>query len=66
MFVWFIGATTAVFLGFIFPALIALRLGQQGAVLGSRERLLSWFMLVLAIIVSIVGVIGNIYSMEGQ
>lgn len=62
----FTGATTAVSLGFIFPALIALRLGQQGAVLGSRERLLSWFMLVLAIIVSIVGVIGNIYSMEGQ
>ncbi|KAI3820584.1 hypothetical protein L1987_08132 [Smallanthus sonchifolius] len=61
----FTGATTAVSLGFTFPALIALRLGRDGPLgLTSRERLLSWLMLVLAIIVSLVGVFGNIYGMQ--
>ncbi|KAK9080617.1 hypothetical protein SSX86_000375 [Deinandra increscens subsp. villosa] len=59
------GATTAVSLGFTFPALIALRLGRKGPLgLNSRDRMLSWVMLVVAIIVSIVGVVGNIYSMQ--
>ncbi|XP_057969232.1 amino acid transporter AVT6E [Malania oleifera] len=62
----FTGATTAVSLGFIFPSLIALRLRKQGAVLSFGEKLLSWLMLILATIVSIVGVIGNIYSIKGQ
>ncbi|KAI3686285.1 hypothetical protein L1987_79959 [Smallanthus sonchifolius] len=61
----FTGATTAVSLGFTFPALIALKLGRDGPLgLTSRERLLSWLMLVLAIIVSMVGVFGNIYGMQ--
>ncbi|KAK1407097.1 hypothetical protein QVD17_38708 [Tagetes erecta] len=59
------GATTAVSLGFTFPALIALRLGRNGPLgLSSRERSSSWLMLVLAIIVSLVGVFGNIYGMQ--
>ncbi|OAY36936.1 hypothetical protein MANES_11G061300v8 [Manihot esculenta] len=62
----FTGATTAVSLGFIFPSLIALKLSDRGESLSHGEKLLSWFMLIMAIIVSIVGVIGNIYSLKGQ
>ncbi|KAK9066300.1 hypothetical protein SSX86_013624 [Deinandra increscens subsp. villosa] len=60
----FTGATTAVSLGYTFPALIALRLGGQGYGLTDRERLLSWSMLCLAILVSVVGVISNICSLQ--
>ncbi|KAF5741752.1 Transmembrane amino acid transporter family protein [Tripterygium wilfordii] len=62
----FTGATTAVSLGFIFPSLIALRLSRQGGSLSLVERYLSWMMLVLALMVGIVGVIGNIYSIKDQ
>uniref|UniRef100_A0A5B7BAD1 Amino acid transporter transmembrane domain-containing protein n=1 Tax=Davidia involucrata TaxID=16924 RepID=A0A5B7BAD1_DAVIN len=62
----FTGATTAVSLGFTFPSLIALRLSRQGNGLSCGERLLSWSMLILAVVVSIVGVIGNIYSIKSQ
>jgi amino acid permease len=62
----FTGATTAVSLGFIFPSLIALRLNKQGGGLSFGEKFLSWLMLVLAIVVGIVGVIGNIYGIESQ
>lgn len=62
----FTGATTAVSLGFTFPALIALRLSSQGPGLTSRERFLAWLMLSLAIMVSFVGVIGNVYSMQSK
>lgn len=62
----FTGATTAVSLGYTFPALIALKLGGQGPDLTSRERRLSWFMLCLAILVSVVGVISNIYSLQSD
>ncbi|KAK9281913.1 hypothetical protein L1049_004821 [Liquidambar formosana] len=62
----FTGATTAVSLGFIFPSLIALRLGHEGGGLSHAEKLLSWLMLILAMVVSIVGVIGNVYSMKSQ
>ncbi|KAI4387078.1 hypothetical protein MLD38_004938 [Melastoma candidum] len=62
----FTGATTAVSLGFIFPPLIALRFCQKGASLNHAEKFLSWVMLVLAVIVSIVRVIRNIYSLESQ
>ncbi|XP_039051662.1 amino acid transporter AVT6E-like [Hibiscus syriacus] len=64
----FTGATTAVSLGFTFPALIALRLSQQeeGLSLSRVEKLLSWLMLILAIIVSISGTIGNIYTIQSK
>ncbi|PIA42245.1 hypothetical protein AQUCO_02000009v1 [Aquilegia coerulea] len=62
----FTGATTAVSLGFIFPSLIALRLNKQGDNLTFREKLLSWFMLIMASAVSIVGVIGNVYSINSK
>lgn len=62
----FTGATTGLSLGFIFPALIALRLDNQGTSLSRGERILSWFMFVLAIIVSIIGVTGNIYSLKNK
>ncbi|CAK9150140.1 unnamed protein product, partial [Ilex paraguariensis] len=62
----FTGATTAVSLGFTFPSLTALRLSKQKNGLTKGENFLSWLMLILAVIVSIVGVIGNIYSMESQ
>lgn len=60
----FTGATTAVSLGFTFPALISLRLSQQEESLSlSRvERFFSWLMLIIAVIVSISGIIGNIYT----
>ncbi|KAM0043786.1 putative amino acid transporter, transmembrane domain-containing protein [Helianthus debilis subsp. tardiflorus] len=61
----FTGATTAVSLWFICPALIALRLsGKGGPSLTSGERLLSWMMLILATTVSIVGVLGNVYGLS--
>ncbi|KAL2332492.1 hypothetical protein Fmac_020073 [Flemingia macrophylla] len=59
----FTGATTAVSLGFIFPSLVSLRLSHEGY-LSRGEWVLSWVMLVLAVIVSIVGVVGNVYSLE--
>nr|GEW92027.1 transmembrane amino acid transporter family protein [Tanacetum cinerariifolium] len=62
----FTGATTAVSLGFTFPALIALRLSSLGPGLTSRERFLAWLMLCLAVIVSVVGVAGNIFSMQNK
>ena len=60
------GATTAVSLGFIFPSLIALRLGQQRGCLSFGEKFLSRLMLVFAILVGVFGMIGNIYSIESQ
>ncbi|XP_058111434.1 amino acid transporter AVT6E [Magnolia sinica] len=62
----FTGATTAVSLGFIFPSLIALKLNQQGENLEHGVKILSWVMLVLAVLVSIIGVTGNIYSINSQ
>lgn len=62
----FTGATTAVSLGFIFPSLIALRLSREGEPLSRGEKILSWTMLVLAMIVSVIGVIGNIYGIRSM
>ncbi|KAJ0989514.1 hypothetical protein J5N97_007870 [Dioscorea zingiberensis] len=62
----FTGATTGLSLGFIFPSLISLRLDRQGKNLGHGARILLWLMLVLAGVVSIVGVVGNIYSLKNQ
>ncbi|CAH9092095.1 unnamed protein product [Cuscuta epithymum] len=60
----FTGATTAVSLGFTFPSLIALQLSKEGNRLSKGERKLCWLMLVLSIMVSILGVCGNVYSIE--
>ncbi|XP_010244924.1 PREDICTED: probable sodium-coupled neutral amino acid transporter 6 [Nelumbo nucifera] len=62
----FTGATTALSLGFVFPSLIALKLNHRGDNLKHGEKMLSWMMLILATLVSIVGVIGNIYSINSQ
>ena len=63
----FTGATTAVSLGFTFPALIALRISQQeGLSLSRVEKFVSWLMLILAVIVSIAGIIGNIYTIQSK
>ncbi|CAN6449938.1 unnamed protein product [Victoria cruziana] len=62
----FTGATTGLSLGFIFPSLVALRLNKQGEMLTSGQKLLSWSMLVLALTVSIIGVVGNVYSIKEQ
>ncbi|KAK8525079.1 hypothetical protein V6N13_016068 [Hibiscus sabdariffa] len=58
------GATTAVSLGFTFPALIALRIGEQDKVLrlSMGQKCVSWSMLILAVIVSVAGTVGNIVS----
>ncbi|KAL5988112.1 Amino acid transporter avt6e [Asimina triloba] len=47
----FTGATTAVSLGFIFPSVIALKLNKGGEDLDYKEKILSWVMLVLAVVV---------------
>ncbi|KAL0915274.1 hypothetical protein M5K25_015679 [Dendrobium thyrsiflorum] len=62
----FTGATTGLSLGFIFPCLIALRLDKQGVNLTRGERLLLWIMLSWALLVSIVGVVGNIYGLQSN
>jgi amino acid permease len=62
----FTGATTGLALGFMFPALVALRLDKEGCRLGHVERILSLGLLVLAIIVSIIGVVGNMYTLKSK
>uniref|UniRef100_A0ACD6ABU5 Uncharacterized protein n=1 Tax=Avena sativa TaxID=4498 RepID=A0ACD6ABU5_AVESA len=63
----FTGATTGLALGFMFPALMALRLDKEGAEhLGRGEKLLALGMLGLAIVVSIVGVAGNVYTLKSK
>lgn len=62
----FTGATTGMSLGFIFPALIALRLDKQEKNLKLREKYISWLMLVLAVVTGILGLVGNIYSLQNS
>ncbi|KAK4765346.1 hypothetical protein SAY86_026436 [Trapa natans] len=62
----FTGATAAVSLGFIFPSLVALKLNSKGVGLSPGERVLSWVMLLLAVIVSFVGIAGNVYSLRSK
>lgn len=62
----FTGATTAVSLGFIFPCLIALRLDGQGQSLTRGEKFFSYTMLVVAAIVGIIGVVGNVFGLQDQ
>lgn len=60
----FTGATTGLSLGFIFPALIALRSNpKQGESSGLRKKILPWAMLVMALVVSIIGVLGNVLNL---
>eukprot|EP00253_Pinus_taeda_P025842 PITA_25842 len=61
----FTGATTGLSLGFIFPALIALRSNpnQQEESVGLRKKILPWAMLVMALVVSIIGVLGNLLNL---
>lgn len=62
----FTGATTGLSLGFIFPALVGIRWWKFLNV-GSRKRrvifIFSWSMLVMAVIVSFIGVTGNIINL---
>lgn len=62
----FTGATTGLSLGFIFPCLIALRLDKKGGNLTCAERVLLWMMLSWALLVSVVGIVGNIYSLQSH
>jgi amino acid permease len=62
----FTGATTGLALGFMFPALVALRLDKEGCRLGHVERIRSLGLLVLAAIVSIIGVVGNVYTLKSK
>jgi hypothetical protein len=51
----------------MFPALVALRLDKEGLeCLGRGERLLALGMLGLAIVVSVIGVAGNVYSLRSK
>lgn len=59
----FTGATTGLSLGFIFPSLIALRSNQQGERLKLGNKIISWTMLVMALVVSIIGVVGNVFNL---
>jgi len=62
----FTGATTGLALGFMFPALVALRLDKEGNRLGHGERLLSLGLLGLSIVVSVIGVVGNVYTLKSK
>jgi amino acid permease len=62
----FTGATTGLALGFMFPALVALRLDKEGCRLGHVERIRSLGLLVLAAIVSIIGVVRNVYTLKSK
>lgn len=61
----FTGATTGLSLGFIFPALIALRSNpnQREESVGLRKKILPWAMLVMALVVSVIGVLGNFLNL---
>ncbi|KAL3701202.1 hypothetical protein R1sor_019224 [Riccia sorocarpa] len=54
----FTGSTTGLALGFMFPALVALRSVDGGVV----ERKLAWTILLMAVVVSAVGLTTQIYS----
>ncbi|CAJ1972774.1 unnamed protein product [Sphenostylis stenocarpa] len=56
----FIGATAAVSAGYIFPAAIALR--DSRGVATKKDKLLSWFMILLAVSSSSVAIFSDLYS----
>lgn len=57
----FTGATSAVAIGFIFPAIIAL--SDKFAVFSSTERIIARFMLILAVVVSVTGVFSAVVGL---
>ncbi|KAG4962562.1 hypothetical protein AAZX31_14G090200 [Glycine max] len=56
----FIGATAAISAGYIFPAAIALR--DTRGVATKKDRLLSWFMILLGVSCSTVAIFSDLYS----
>jgi amino acid permease len=62
----FTGATTGLALGFMFPALVALKLDKEGSRLGHGEKLLALGLLGLSILVSVIGVVGNVYTLKSK
>ncbi|XP_047341354.1 amino acid transporter AVT6B-like [Impatiens glandulifera] len=56
----FTGATTAVAVGFIFPAAIALR--DIHGIATKKDRMISWVMIVLAISSSTIAIFSDVYS----
>ncbi|KAK9756533.1 hypothetical protein RND81_01G104200 [Saponaria officinalis] len=56
----FTGATATISVGYIFPALIALRDNQNIAT--KKDRLLSWLMILLAVSSSTVAILSDMYS----
>ncbi|KAI3903464.1 hypothetical protein MKW98_032118 [Papaver atlanticum] len=56
----FTGATAATSLGFIFPAAIVLK--DQYGIATKKDRLLSWFLMILAVTSSTIAISSNIYS----
>uniref|UniRef100_K3Y275 Amino acid transporter transmembrane domain-containing protein n=1 Tax=Setaria italica TaxID=4555 RepID=K3Y275_SETIT len=64
--IWMAFKFTGLALGFMFPALVALRLDKEGSRLGHGERLLSLGLLGLSIVVSVIGVVGNVYTLKSK
>ena len=62
----FTGATTGLSLGFIFPALVGIRWWHILDIGPRKQRIIflgSWSMLVMAVLVSFIGIVGNILSL---
>eukprot|EP00249_Psilotum_nudum_P013451 c24339_g1_i1 orf=465-1808(-) len=57
----FTGSTAAVCLGFIFPGVIVLR--DVHGISTKRERCISWFMVVLAMVSSVIAITSDIYDL---
>ncbi|GLJ14122.1 hypothetical protein SUGI_0226610 [Cryptomeria japonica] len=60
----FTGSTTAVILGFIFPAAIVLR--DTFGISTKKERYLAFFMIILAVVSSSIAISGDIYAMVNK
>ncbi|XP_062092406.1 amino acid transporter AVT6C-like [Humulus lupulus] len=60
----FVGSTSAVCLGFIFPGAIALR--NVNGVSTRRDKIMATIMIVLAVVTSIIAISTNIYNVLGD
>eukprot|EP00249_Psilotum_nudum_P032022 c47118_g1_i1 orf=236-1825(+) len=58
------GATTGLSMGFIFPALIGIKWNGDRSKSDQGMMILSWVMLITAVVSSIIGVAGNVVSLE--